>query len=368
MSDTRTDQVGIHAGSLADAVGAIFRAAGADSGRAATVAESLVDADLEGVASHGVMLVPMYVERIRAGSVDPTADPEVVIDDDGVAVIDAGHGFGQITGDEAMRLAVEKAHRFGLGLVTARNGFHFGMARRFALQASRAGCVGIVSCNTRPLMPAPGGAERMVGNNPIAIAMPSSGEVPVVLDIALSEAAMGKIRMANAVGRDIPDSWATNSDGTPTTDPAAAIDGMLLPTGGHKGFGLAFMFDLLAGVLSSGAWGERVNPLYGDPAVPYGASHLFLAIHVGHFRDPGEAGAEVEAAAERIRRSRPAEGTNRMYSPGQPEWERRKRAGGVAVVDRTVLETLLECASTVDAAIPELELVESTGGTDHGEA
>ncbi|MFP3916028.1 MAG: Ldh family oxidoreductase [Actinomycetota bacterium] len=354
----------VTASSLTAAVAGLFRAAGADAERAELVAASLVDADREGVSSHGVMLAPMYVDRLRAGSVDPAADPEVVRDRDAVAVMDGRHGFGQVTGDAAMELAVGKALRFGVGVVAVRHGFHFGMARRYALSAASRSCVGIVSCNTRPLMPAPGGAERMVGNNPIAIAFPSAGEVPVVLDIALSEAAMGKVRMADAAGEPIPDTWATDSDGVPTTEPAAAISGMLLPVGGHKGFGLAFMLDLLAGVLSGGAWGDAVSPLYGDPAVPYDASHFFLAVHADHFRPASEVEAEVQAAAERIRRSRPAPGNERVFSPGQPEWERRRRAGEAVGVDPAVLRSLAETAAGMGIDPPDLEYVEPTQGGD----
>jgi LDH2 family malate/lactate/ureidoglycolate dehydrogenase len=367
MTPVEASQLAVSARSLTAAVAALFAAAGTDPDRAELVAQSLVDADLEGVSSHGVMLVPMYVDRLLAGSVDGAADPATVHDRDAVAVIDARNGFGQVTGDRAMEVAIDKARVHGLGMVTVRHGFHFGMARRYALQAAERGCVGIVSCNTRPLMPAPGGAERMVGNNPVAIALPTAGDIPVVLDIALSEAAMGKIRMAGTAGHPIPDTWATDSDGAPTTDPAAAIEGMLLPAGGHKGFGLAFMLDLLAGVLSSGAWGDSVTPLYGDPAVPYDASHLFLAIDAAHFRPLAEVQAEVEEAAERVRSSSPAPGTDRVYSPGQPEWERRRQGGGVVGLDAAVLETLADTAATVGVELAELEYLESDEGEEHVE-
>ena len=140
-------------------------------------------------------------------------------------------------------------------------------------------------CNTRPLMPAPGGAERVVGNNPIAIALPTDGEIPIVLDMATSEAAMGKIRMAEKANETIPPTWAVTAQGMPTTDPSEAIAGMLLPAAGAKGFGLSFLIDLMCGLLSQGATGSQVRPLYGDFSVPYDCSHLFIAIDVAHFCD-----------------------------------------------------------------------------------
>src|SRR5262249_42751176 len=157
--------------------------------------------------------------------------------------------------------------------VAVRNAFHFGAAGFWARRIAAAGCVGIAAANTRPLMPAPGGAAPVTGNNPIAFAAPSgvgpSGAEPIVTDVSWSAATMGKIRLAQAAGEPIPSGWACDADGNPTTDPAAAIKGMLLPAAGPKGFVMAMMVDLLCGGLSSGAIGDEVRPLYGDPAVPY---------------------------------------------------------------------------------------------------
>src|SRR6185437_11461700 len=215
-----------------------------------------------------------------------TEEAAVVVSDKGATVVlDARHVLGHLTGNQSIEMAVERARRFGVGIVAVRHGFHFGTARRFAVQAAEADCFGIVMCNTRPLMPAPGGAERLVGNNPIAIAVPSNGPSPIVLDMATSEAAMGKIRMAEKAGQEIPETWAVRADGSMTTDPAEAIAGMLLPASGPKGFGLAFMIDLLCGVLSGGATGSAVQPLYGNASTPYDSSHLFIAIDIAHFGD-----------------------------------------------------------------------------------
>src|SRR5262249_27373210 len=162
---------------------------------------------------------------------------------------------GVLTGDQAMAQAVAKAHRLGAGVAVVRNAFHFGGAFRFVGQAASAGCIGIAAANTRPMMPPPGGATAVLGHNPPTIAVPP-GHQPVILDMALSEVALGKIRLAAADGRDIPLTWATDRDGLPTADPRAAIGGMLLPLGGPKGFGLAFMVDVLTGVLAGGGFGN----------------------------------------------------------------------------------------------------------------
>lgn len=199
-------------------------------------------------------------------------------------------------------------------------------------------------CNTRPLMPAPGGAERVVGNNPIAIAVPVNGPVPIVLDMATSEAAMGKIRMAAKSGQDIPDNWAVKADGTPTVDPTEAISGMLLPSGGAKGFGLSLMIDLMCGLLSGGASGAAVRPLYGDPAVPYDCSHLFIAIDTGHFGDAEAMREKAAAAAERIRKGKAAPGVTQLFTPGEPEWRKRQAAAGQLTLAPPVAAMLVQMA------------------------
>lgn len=346
--------ISVSSNSLVSAAAEILIAVGVPSTEAETVATSLVDADLEGVSSHGVMLLPMYIERILQGSVSKANRSEVLVDRGAGTVIDAHHSLGQLSASLGMAMAVDKARAHGVGTTAVRHAFHFGMARRYSLQAAAAGCVGFAMCNTRPLMPAPGGAERLVGNNPLSIALPTAGEVPLVLDIAMSEAAMGKIRIAQETGRTIPDSWATDADGVPTTDPAAAIDGMLMPVAGPKGFGLAFMVDLLCGLLSGGAWGEQVQPLYGDASIPYDCSFLFLAIDIPHFRPIEEFVAEAAEAAERVRNSRPARQVDRIHAPGDLGWQRRKSADGTVILDSSLHTALVKCGQSVGVNVVSL--------------
>ena len=273
--------VAIDAGTLSAAVARIWLALGIDAADAETVAADLVAADLEGIPSHGVMLVPMYVERLLSGSVSRYSRGDVVSDNGGAVVIDGLNSFGQLTARQAVKHAVTRAREIGVAAVAVRNAFHFGTAGRYARLMAEHGCVGIVMSNTRPLLPAPGGAEALVGNNPIAMALPSAGDFPVEVDMALSASAMGKIRLAAAAGKSIPADWAVDSNGRPTTDPTEAIKGMLLPVAGPKGFGLAFIIDLLCGGLSDGAVGAQVQPLYGDAAAAYNCAHFFLAIQPG---------------------------------------------------------------------------------------
>jgi LDH2 family malate/lactate/ureidoglycolate dehydrogenase len=343
----KAEAAAIGAERLASAVAGIFAAVGIRREDAEVVAADLVAADLEGVASHGVMLLPMYVDRIVKGSVSRSSAGEVVSDRGSAIVIDAGNALGQLTARQAVRLAVARAREIGLAAVTVRNGFHFGTAGRYARMMAAENCVGIVLSNTRPLMPAPGGAQALVGNNPIAIALPSAGDFPVEADMALSATAMGKIRLAAAAGQSIPADWAIDADGRPTTDPAAAIKGMLLPAAGPKGFGLAFVVDLLCGGLSDGAVGSEVRPLYGDPAEPYRCAHFFLAIHAGHFVAGDRFAERVRDQAARVSASKRSPGVDRVYAPGELVWATRRASAGVCRLDAQTVKSLVETADRV---------------------
>jgi LDH2 family malate/lactate/ureidoglycolate dehydrogenase len=335
----------IPASELRDFVARLFSAAGVPAEAARTVATGLVDADLEGLPSHGVMLVDMYIERICQGSVSRNERGSIISERQGAVVLDAGNALGQLTGPQAMDMAVAKAKEFGTGVVAVRHGFHFGAAGRYAQQAAVADCIGIAMCNTRPLMPAPGGAERVVGNNPIAVALPTDDEIPLILDMATSEAAMGKIRIAERAKEPIPATWAVTAQGEPTTDPAEAIAGMLLPSGGAKGFGLALMIDLMCGLLSGGASGTDVRPLYGDFAAPYDCSHLFIAVHIAHFGTPDHFRRRAAAAARRLRTARRAPGVSQLFTPGEPEWRHRKQTEGAVTLDPAVAAMLTHFAT-----------------------
>jgi LDH2 family malate/lactate/ureidoglycolate dehydrogenase len=358
----------IAANELIAFVSRLFVAARLSETAAGTIAEGLVEAELDGVPSHGVMLVDLYLDRLRHGSISLCESAEIISDHGCAVVMDARHAFGHLTGPESMNIAIARAKQYGAGIVAVRHGFHFGTARRFAVKAIDEGCIGIVMCNTRPLMPAPGGAERVVGNNPVAIAIPSDSTIPLVLDMATSEAAMGKIRMADKAGQAIPANWAVRNDGTPTTTPREAIAGMLLPAAGPKGFGLSLMIDLMCGLLSSGAIGQAVTPLYGDPKVPYDCSHLFIAVDVGHFCDLASFRTQAAAAAERIRHGRRAPGTAQLFLPGEPEWRRHQNAKGVVQLERAVADALIKLAQELEvSAEPLLTISRKTEKAHHAE-
>ena len=348
-------QVRIAADKLTGVVADVFAALGVAAASARIVAEDLVLADLEGVGSHGVMLLPMYVERLQKVSVSKGNAGTVVVDQRTSLVIDAHDALGQLTAHQAVDLVTSRAREYGMATVAVRNAFHFGTAGRYARLIAGQGCVGIVMSNTRPLLPAPGGAEAITGNNPIAVAVPSSGAQPVEVDMALSATAMGKIRLAASAGKSIPADWAMAADGSPTTDPNEAIKGMLAPAAGPKGFGLAFVIDLLCGGLSEGAIGAEVRPLYGDASLPYRCSQMFMAIDVKGFTDPKAFGERVNEQAQRIRNSKRAPGIERVYAPGELSYATREKNAGTVTLSRQVYDSLLATANSagvhVDAVL-----------------
>jgi LDH2 family malate/lactate/ureidoglycolate dehydrogenase len=320
-------QVQVDTASLIGLVGELFAALGATKADARLLADSLVTADLEGVASHGVMLLPMYVQRVRAGSVSLSAMPTIVEDHGGLVIMTAANALGQVSSQKAVDIAVARARVHGVSVVSVRDGFHFGAAAYWTRQFAQAGMIGFALSNTRPLMPAPGGAERIVGNNPLSVAFPGEADAPLVVDMATSASAMGKIRVAASQGQPIPQGWATDADGRPTTVPQAAIEGMLLPAAGPKGFGLAIAIDLLCGALSGGGVGAAVRPLYAQLDQPYNCSHTFIAIDAS--KVDGGQGIEgtVGAFVRRVRNSRLAPGHDRAYAPGDLERARRQACG-----------------------------------------
>jgi LDH2 family malate/lactate/ureidoglycolate dehydrogenase len=329
---------------------ALLRAVGVPAKTAGQVVDALIAADCGGVASHGLALLPMYLDRIKAGSVNPRASGRVVSKNGGAIVVDAQNCLGQISSYRAVEMAVESCSVQAISAIAVRNGFHIGALGYWARRIARANCIGIIICNTRPLLPPPGGATAVVGNNPIAIALPAVGE-DLVLDIALSAGAMGKVRLAASEGKSIPEGWATDSKGRSTTNPHEAISGMLLPAGGPKGFGLAFMIDLIAGGLSTGAIGRQVSALYGDSSVPYRSSHFFMAIKVASFTNLDLFKKAAADLAEQVRSTASANGNSvRMF--GDRSQEMRRQYTDRVPLSEATISNLSKSAHALGVASP----------------
>ncbi len=307
----------------------VLAAAGVDPEESKTVADNLVTADLRGISSHGVVRLPLYVARFEAGLIAPRTEIRVVASAPAACVLDAGNGWGAVAGLAGMREAVARARRCGVGVALVRNSNHFGIAAYYAQEALAAGMIGVVLTNASAAMPPWGGRVPYFGTNPICVAVPAGKERPVIYDGATSVAAIGKIVLAAKKGEEIPPGWAADKEGRVTTDPRAALEGVLLPIGGYKGYGLALMVDVLAGVLAGAAFGPHVSNLRKLEA-PQDVGHFFAALDIRAFLDYGEFVARMERLVREIKEAPRAAGVERIYLPGEIEWEheeRRRREG-----------------------------------------
>jgi len=327
--------VRVDLGELHEHCTALLTDAGLPAEAAATAVHHLLDADLRGLRSHGVAMLPSYLACIRAGGVSRETEARVVADSDGLVILDGRHALGQLTSAQATDLVTGRARRLGIGAVGVRHAHHFGAASTWAIRIADAGMVGIALSNSAPLMPVPGGRTAVIGNNPISIAAVASDGRPVVADLAASVGSVAKIRTAAAHGDPIPDGWARDRQGAPTADPAEALAGTLSPIGDAKGFALALLIEVLTGVLTGGPFGAAVSKFSFHPEKPNDCAHLFIAIKPGSTEvstGVGALAATVEAAAA---------GIAGAHVPGRwrSELAAEQIKTGVAV-DRMVLDQL----------------------------
>jgi len=290
------------------------------------LADTLIQADLRGVNSHGVIRLPGYIKGYQIGGINPRPSIRVVKESDATAVMDGDDGIGLIVSYPAMRLAMGKAADYGIGTVTVRKSNHFGMAAYWPMMALERDMVGYATTNASPTMAPWGGITLSHGNNPISYAIPAGRELPLVLDIAMSVVAKGKIRLAALKNEPIPMGWAMDKYGKPTTDAEAAVDGLLMPMGSHKGYGMALVNDVLCGVLSGGEFGTGIPKARGGGGTKkMGYCHFFMALDVGHFIPVVEFKERVDKLVRMMKISQPAQGQNRIYLPGEIEFETKRQ-------------------------------------------
>jgi LDH2 family malate/lactate/ureidoglycolate dehydrogenase len=256
----------------------LFERAGLDASRARAAARVLVDAEMMGISTHGAARLVSYSARIRHGAIDPSAEIAVERRAPSLALVDGRNGLGPAVASEALDLALTMARDTGIAYVGCRRSNHLGALAPYALQACEAGFVLVAGTNASAMMAPWGGAEARLGNNPVAVGAPVTGGPHLILDIAMSEAARSKIRAAAAAGTPIPAGWASDRDGVATTDPAAALAGLLLPIGGHKGSGLALAIDILSGVLTGGNFLNEVASGMEASDQKSNLGHFFLVI------------------------------------------------------------------------------------------
>lgn len=324
---------------LTSFVKSAFLALGLPERDTVLVTDTLVQADLWGHQSHGVMRMSSYAKRLRSGAMQASTEPDLVVDGGAIAVIDGRDGVGQVIAAHAMRQAVERAKRHGIGAVAVRHSGHFGTAMYYTRMASQEGCIGFLSTNASPAMAAWGGSEKSIGANPWSLAAPAGCHAPMILDIANTAAARGKLYLAKQQGVDIPEGWAVDPEGYPTTDPVAGIAGNILPFAEHKGYAIAVMMDVLSGILSGGQFGaDIVSP--NVPEGQSGAGHLAIALNIEAFRPLSAFCKDMERLVEAIKSGPRAPGINEICYPGELEAlaDTHHRTVGVGLPGETITE------------------------------
>lgn len=341
----------ISAAQLTQFTDSILQAAGVPAHKASIVARSLVASNLRGVDSHGIQLLTYYVDQLLAHEMDPLTDGEVVSESGACMVFDGRNGLGQWIAENCTGHAIRLAKTHGVGVVTARESNHFGACAWWAQKMRAEGMIGIVFCNASPIVPPWQGKEGRFGTNPICMSVPG----PWLLDMATTTVAAGKIFKAFINQQpEVPVGWAFDSEGVPTTNTQAAYKGMLMPLGGYKGSGLAFMVEILCSVLSGGAMSTEVGGIrYRGRLVR--VSQMFIAIDVARFMPVEEFTARMEHLVALVKSTQAAPGYGEVMVAGDPEWrtEAERLKNGIPIPDGN-WETLVKAAGRVGISPPSV--------------
>lgn len=333
----------------------VFKYFGAPKADAQQAAEVLAKSDLRGIDSHGVARLHTYFDMLTLGRINPRPNIKIVKEKSSVATVDGDNGLGLVVGPRANEIAMDKAEKYGSGWVSVCHTNHFGIASYYPLKALEKELIGWAMTNTTKLVAPLWGAERMLGTNPIAIAFPGYKEPPIVIDLATSAAAYGKIEIARRKKTEVPRGWIIDKDGHMSTNPEEMVNGgALLPlgsereTGGHKGYALAAMVDILCAVLSGANWGPFAPPFALRQEIPTrsvgkGIGHFFGAMQIDGFTDRDEFKKQIDEWIRVFRNTKPAPGTKGPLIPGDPEREAEaiRSKKGIPLI-RPVVDELLD--------------------------
>jgi LDH2 family malate/lactate/ureidoglycolate dehydrogenase len=319
------------------------RHAGVPDAHLGLLVDSFVEADLRGVGTHGVARIPAYIRAFLQGIVNPAPNVEIVHQTPAAMLVDADNGLGMVTGQLAMDMAIGLASTLGIGVVSMRNSNHSGMLAVHVVRAAEAGMIGFFTSNGAAIMAPWGGAEPRLSNGPFAWALPrGEGRPPVIVDMAASAAARGKIRQTARTGGQIPAGWALDSDGRPTTDARVAMEGVVLPMAAHKGYGIGFVNEALSAVLSGSALAtDTPRGFLADGSTvldSWRIGHLAMALDPRLFVGADAFGAGMERLVDAVRSARLAADASEILLPGEPEWRRREESlrEGVLLPETTV--------------------------------
>src|SRR5689334_9645632 len=324
---------------LRDFATAVYAGQGVPDSDAQLVADTLVQADLWGHQSHGVLRLGWYLERLQHGVMTPVTTPELVVDAGAIAVLDGHAGVGQVLAMRATHEAIQRARAHGIGAVAVRNSNHFGTCMYYTRRVAAAGCVAMLTSNGGPAMAPWGGRKKIIGTNPWSVAAPAGAHPPFVMDMANTGVARGKIYLARQKRQPIPLGWAINAAGQPTTDPQEAIDGIILPMAEHKGYAIAAVVDLLSGVLTGSGFLSAVHSPY-KTAEKSNCGHLMIAMNVEAFQPLAQFNASMEKFAAEIKAVPTAKGFEEVFYPGELEFNnnRKNRREGLQLPDDTLAD------------------------------
>ena len=329
----------------------IFMAAGCEANAAGVASDILLEADLRGYSTHGLLRLPTMIRRIQSGMINAAARPRVVMERAGSALVDADRALGPVGALFGARLAAHKAETAGTAAVGVVNGDHICMAGYYVEQIAKTGCVGLITTVTQPLVHPLGGTERLLGTNPVAIAIPIRGQDPLLLDFATSEIAYGSVLTAKARGEQLPPGVALGPDGTPTMDPGLAAQGALASFAGHKGFGLCLFLGLLAGPLLGAKVGRPLGQAVKEGH--YDKGDLLVALDPSAFTDPGAFQDGVKAHLAEVKSSRRAPGVADIRIPGErARAERARRLREGVPVDQEVWQEVVAIAGELKVSLP----------------
>jgi len=309
-----------------------MRRAGMREADAQVTAEVLVTTDTWGTHTHGTKQLRNLMKNFRDGRMDVKARAELMAEGPGWARFDGHASMPMPTSVRAMETAIAKAKNTGIAIATVNNSGHYGAAGYYAWLATRHDMIGMSFTNVDPGVAAPGSRGSVLGTNPLAYAVPAGREHPVMLDIATSVVAASKIYALRDLGKRLPEGWLVDGDGVPTTDPSQYPHaGALVPMAGHKGYGIAFLVEVLTGVLGGGAFGNLVRSWVIGPPLPVNQSHSFIAIHVEAFEPVAEFKSRMDALIRQIKDAPKAKGADCIWLPGEKEWEYRAKALAVGI-------------------------------------
>lgn len=320
-------------------------------------ARCLVEADLRGVETHGVVRLPHYLNRVRLGLMKVRPDIRVTRTTPVAAAVDGDDGFGFVVATRAMTEALDMAATYGIGMVAVRRSNHFGMAASYVLQAVRAGFMSMVFTNASRSMPPWGGRDAVLGTSPFAASAPGGEGPPFVLDMAPAVVARGKIRLAAKRGQPIPEGWGLDKEGRPTTDPNAVLDdGVVLPIGGPKGSALSMMMDIFGGVFTGSAFAGDVTNHTLEFTKPSDVGHFMLAIKPGLFVSEADFRTRMDVLTSRVKGGRRAHGVDEIFVSGEPEalQEAERLRTGIAL-PQAELGALMQDARAAGVTVPHMQ-------------